>query len=288
MTLLSSALESKETLANNLSSCIDCKNNLESKIKLDSRFSNSNKPSLESMASLAEKELQMNEQRMKAFLANEKDSAYGGLDRKWYSDNCHIVCYNGVELRRRLDFCADLIFLSNEKLQNLVEVRENINNMQLQGLHEVLSGSSNPNTPPSSSGNINKNANGSFFSPAPAPAPAPSPIANALSTFSFGFLGSPSASSSAKTKNSSSSSSSSSSSGKVASDIQQSGEGTFSSRSDVLTDEADDYHSAKSNGNNSSSSGNGKEGKEESEGDVVGRESRESLSTRETLVSRHG
>jgi len=137
MNLLSSALESKETLANNLNNCIDCKNNLESKLRIDSRSSTTTRSSQENMASLAEKELKMNEQRMKAFLANENDSTYGGLDRKWYSEKCHIVCFNGAELLRRLDACTDLIFLSNEKLQNLVEVRENMNNLQLQGKYMI-------------------------------------------------------------------------------------------------------------------------------------------------------
>ena len=185
MRLLASSLESKETLSNNLSACIDCKNNLENKLRLDSRGLPA---SLDSAASIAEKEAKMNEQvrrekrldcaswvgsvlwralycnvnmryacstylpplsfslslslslscsfsnqqRMKDFLANENDSSYGGLDRTWYSSNCHIVCNNGRELLRRITLCTDLIFTSNEKLQHMVEVREDMNNLQLQ------------------------------------------------------------------------------------------------------------------------------------------------------------
>lgn len=118
MALLAAALESKETLSNNLLSCIESKNNIENKIRFDTK------------GKIIHLDVQLNEQRIASFLSDGDC----GLDRVWYGDCCHHVYQNGNEVVRRLEACNDIVLTANNKLQRLVELREHMNTLQVQGL----------------------------------------------------------------------------------------------------------------------------------------------------------
>jgi hypothetical protein len=129
MTSLSAALETKETLLNNLESCMLSKNSIEDKVRIQPGST---------WADNAEREA--------AFLKSNV-----GVSQNWYSENCHMVYLNADALVRKMDTYHNLMLHVNEFLQRVVELRENMADLKLDTHQSVDRGSSESSLPPSPS-----------------------------------------------------------------------------------------------------------------------------------------
>ena len=144
MRQLSVALESKETLLNNLENCINVKLKIEARAKKEGGSS----PRLGTDVALSA------EEREAAFLSDAD-----ALDRDWYAANCHIVFLNADKLVQRQDCYHEMVMSASSHLQRLVEIRENMNNLQLEGYQ---SGSQSPSSQPATPTPLLTNPNSGF------------------------------------------------------------------------------------------------------------------------------